>query len=67
MLTTPRLNQQNRSPEEVDRTWLNEQIDVFSVCNIFYSILTGREVWLDPDANVLQQVRVGIHVKCVSR
>ena len=42
-------NGQFRAPEEVRDHPLTEQIDVFSLGNLFFALLTGRIVWEDYD------------------
>lgn len=37
-----------RSPEEYDNRPLNEKIDIWSLGNNMYSILTGCEYWMSP-------------------
>jgi serine/threonine protein kinase len=52
------ISLQYRAPEEYDRDYINEQIDVFSFGNNIYGILTGLWVFYDVDDDETVQKNV---------
>jgi serine/threonine protein kinase len=45
----------DRSPEEYQRQEVDEKLDVYSLGNVFYSILTGTKPWRDEGSNTVKK------------
>lgn len=41
----PQSPGKHRSPEEYDYAHLDDKLDIYSVANVLFSILTGEEAW----------------------